>query len=370
MTRTASFDVLRLVRPDLRDLAAYEPVEPPDLRAERVGVSEADLLKLDGNENPFGPSPRALEALRRETAYHYYPDPAQTRLRERLAAYVGVSPDAIVAGAGSDELIDLLLRAVIAPGDAVIDCPPTFGMYAFLARIAGARVVDVPRREDFSVDVSGVAARAAGAKAVFLASPNNPTGNPTPSEDVERLLDLGLLVVVDEAYVEFAGGSVAPLLSEREHLVVLRTFSKWAGLAGLRVGYGIMAPALARVLMRIKQPYNVSVPAQVAAIAALEDRDLLMERVQAIVRERERLAALLAEIPWVTVYPSSANFVLCRLAGRDARAVRDGLARKGIFVRYFDRRPIDDCLRISVPAPGQSERVAQALREVGEADAG
>ncbi len=368
MTRTTSFDVLRLVRADLRELAAYEPVEPPDVEARRVGVSERDLLKLDGNENPFGPSPKALEAVRRETAYHYYPDAAQTRLRERLAEYVGVSPDAIVAGAGSDELIDLILRAVVAPGDAVIDCSPTFGMYAFLARIAGARVVDVPRREDFSVDVDATTAHAAGAKAVFLASPNNPTGNVTPKEQIERLLDLGILVVVDEAYVEFAGESVAALVPEREGLVVLRTFSKWAGLAGLRVGYGVMAPALARVLMRIKQPYNVSVPAQVAAVAALDDRDLLMERVRAIVEERERLAALLAEIPWVTVFPSSANFVLCRLSGRDARTVRDALARKGVFVRYFERRPIDDCLRISVPAPGQSERVVQALREVGEGD--
>jgi histidinol-phosphate aminotransferase len=189
----------------------------------------------------------------------------------------------------------------------------------------------------------------------------------TPRGDIERLLDLGVLVVVDEAYVEFAGNSVVDLVAERENLVVLRTFSKWAGLAGLRAGYGVMAPALAAVLMRIKQPYNVSVAAQIAAVAALEDREVLGERVRAIVRERERLAALLADIPWVTVYPSSANFVLCRLAGRDARAVRDALARRGVFVRYFDRHPVGDCLRISVPAPGQSERVAQALREAGEA---
>lgn len=370
MTRTTSFDVLNLVRPDLRDLAAYEPVEPADLKAERLGVSEGDVLKLDGNENPFGPSPRAIEALRMETQYQYYPDPAQTKLRERLAEYVGASPDAVVAGAGSDELIDLVLRAIVAPGDAVVDCPPTFGMYAFLARVAGAQVVEVPRREDFSVDLDAVAACAPQAKAIFLASPNNPTGNATPREEIERILDLGILVVVDEAYVEFAGGSVAQTVAERENLVVLRTFSKWAGLAGLRVGYGVMAPALARVLMRIKQPYNVSVPAQIAAIAALEDRELLMERVGAIVRERERLAALLSEIPWVTVYPSSANFVLCRLAGRDARAVRDALAQRGIFVRYFDRHPIADCLRISVPAPGQSERVARALREAGETHGG
>jgi histidinol-phosphate aminotransferase len=367
VTRTAPFDVLSLVRSDLRDLAAYQPVEPPDVRAKRLGVPEQDVLKLDGNENPFGPSPRALEALRQESGYQYYPDPTQTKLRERLAEYVRVPPEAIVAGAGSDDLIDLVLRAIVTPGDTVIDCPPTFGMYAFLARIAGARVAEVPRREDFALDVDAIVPAAVGAKAIFLASPNNPTGNVTPRGDIERLLDLGVLVVVDEAYVEFAGNSVVDLVAERENLVVLRTFSKWAGLAGLRAGYGVMAPALAAVLMRIKQPYNVSVAAQIAAVAALEDREVLGERVRAIVRERERLAALLADIPWVTVYPSSANFVLCRLAGRDARAVRDALARRGVFVRYFDRHPVGDCLRISVPAPGQSERVAQALREAGEA---
>lgn len=368
MTKTASFDVLSLVRLDLRELAGYEPVEPPDLRAERLGLAERDILKLDGNENPFGPSPNALEALRAETNYQYYPDPAQTRLRERLAEYVGAPPEAIVAGAGSDELIDLVLRAVVTPGDAVVDCPPTFGMYAFLARLAGARVVEAPRREDFSVDIDAVARLARGAKTLFLASPNNPTGNTCAREDVERLLDSGALVVIDEAYAEFAGESVVDLTGERPNLVVLRTFSKWAGLAGLRVGYAVMAPALAQILMRIKQPYNVSVAAQVAAIAALDDRAALMERVRALVEERQRLASLLADIPWVTVYPSSANFVLCRLRGRDARAVREALARKGIFVRYFDRPPIDDCLRISVPAPGQSERVARALREAGETD--
>lgn len=365
MSRTAAFDVLSLVRSDLRDLAAYEPVEPADVRAEQLGLAEAELLKLDGNENPFGPSPRAVEAIARERAYHLYPDPAQTRLRERLAGVVGASPERIVAGAGSDELIDLLLRAIVAPGDGVVECPPTFGMYAFLARVAGARLLEAPRRADFSLDIDAVTAKAATAKIVFVASPNNPTGNVTPREDIRRLLDLGALVVVDEAYAEFAGESVVDLTAERENLVVLRTFSKWAGLAGLRIGYGVMAPSLARVLMRIKQPYNVSVAAQIAAIAAIEDRSLLMERVQRILEERERLAALLEAIPWVTVYPSRANFVLCRLAGIDGREARDALARRGVLVRYFDSRPIQDCIRISVPAPGQSERIAEALREVG-----
>ncbi|MCH7718294.1 MAG: aminotransferase class I/II-fold pyridoxal phosphate-dependent enzyme, partial [Chloroflexi bacterium] len=288
----------------------------------------------------------------------------------------------IVAGAGSDELIDLLLRAVIAPsgaGDGVIICPPTFGMYSFLTRVAGGRVIEVPRRDDFSLDVEAVCAAAGDAKAIFIASPNNPTGNPLTGEELEALLETGLLVVVDEAYVEFAGEGFAPLVPEREKLVVLRTFSKWAGLAGLRAGYGIMPPALADVLMQIKQPYTPNVAAEVAMLASLEDRERLMERVRAIVQERERMGRMLAALEFVEVYPSQANFLLVRLKpdlqetaglesglpGSDARSVRDGLARQGVFVRYFDTPRLRQYLRISVGLPNHTERLVEALRTQG-----
>ena len=366
MKRT-TIDIRALIRPDLLELPPYVPIEPTDVLAARLGVPPEAVLKLDGNENPFGPSPKALEALNDERDYHIYPDPDQRTLREALARYLETGAERIVCGLGSDDLIDLVLRAVVVPGDGVIDCPPMFGMYPFSARVAGARVLEAPRREDFALDVSAVRALAPRAKAIFVASPNNPTGNRIEREELEALLATGLLVVVDEAYIEFAGNehSFVPLVREHENLVVLRTFSKWAGLAGLRAGYGVMAPLLAALLMTIKQPYNLNVAASVAAVAALEDAPLLHERACAIAGVRDEMTRELATIPWITPYPSEANFVLCRLDGVDAREVKDRLAARGIFVRWFDTPMLRNHLRISAGLSEQVAPLVAALREIG-----
>lgn len=360
-------DVMRFVRPDLLRMAAYEPVEPVEVAAARLGVPPERIVKLDGNENLYGPSPGAVAALAGHAGYNIYPDPDQRRVREALAAYAGVPAEHIVAGAGSDELIDLLGRALLAPGDRVIDLVPTFGMYAFTTAVCGGEYRPVLRRDDFSVDVAAVeAALDERTKLIFAASPNNPSGNLLPAEDLDRLLALGVPVVVDEAYVEFSGGSVAGLVPRRDNLVVIRTFSKWAGLAGLRAGYGIMPRPLAGLLMVIKPPYNVNVASEAAVLASLAERDLLMERVRAIVAERERLISLLAGIPFLRPLPSSANFILCDVTGGDARALRDGLRRRGVFIRYFDRQGLRDRVRISVGRPQDTEALMAALGEVGD----
>jgi histidinol-phosphate aminotransferase len=169
---------------------------------------------------------------------------------------------------------------------------------------------------------------------------------------------------VDEAYVEFSGGSYAALVPERENLVVLRTFSKWAGLAGVRAGYGIMPLALARTLMAIKPPYNVNVPAEVAMLASLEDRETLQANVRRIVEERERLERLLGQVPYLEPWPSEANFILCRVTGGFARELRDRLRERGIFLRYFGRPGLEDCIRISVGRPEHSDALIAALAEV------
>ena len=365
--KRSAFDVRALIRPDLLKMAGYTPIEPTDVLAERLGIAPEDVVKLDGNENPFGPSPKALAAIARERDYHIYPDPEQRKVRDALADYLATTPDRIVCGLGSDDLIDLVLRAVVQPGDRVLNCPPTFGMYPFSTGIAGGRIVDVPRGEDFAIDVAAVESETPDAKLLFLASPNNPTGNLLSRGELERLLATGVLVVLDEAYVEFAGpaASHVGIVEEHENLVVLRTFSKWAGLAGLRAGYGVMSPVLASVLMAIKQPYNLNVAAGVAMLAALDDREVLLERCRTIVELREALARDLAALPRITPYPSEANFVLCRLDGLDATEVRDRLARRGIFVRMFDTPALLNHLRISVGLAKQNARLVAALREIG-----
>ena len=361
-------DILRLARQDLVAMPGYASVEPPEILAKRLGIPEERIVKLDGNENPYGSSTKVREALASFPRYHIYPDPEQRRMREAIAEYVGADPDRIVVGNGSDELLDLTGRLFLSPGDGVVNAPPTFGIYEFVARTYGAQVVEVPRREDFALDLEPMEkALAAGAKLIFLASPNNPTGNAVAPEELERLLAHDAVVVVDEAYAEFADGSFLALAAERDNLIVTRTFSKWAGLAGLRAGYGVFPRAVAETIRKIKMPYNMNVAAQAAVLASLEDRAALAKNVKLIVDERERMAERLAAFPWLRVYPSRANFLLCQIQGRSATEVQAQLRERGVLVRYFDSPGVRGCLRISVGRPGDTDRLVEALAEIGAA---
>jgi len=353
--------LLDRVQPHLRAAAPYTPVQPPEELALRLGLPTDRIVKLDANENPYGPSPKAIEALAKATSYHVYPDPEQRRLRQALAAYIGYAPEWVIAGAGSDELIDLLIRLFVPPGGALVDFPPSFSFYPFLAGVLAARVVEVQRRADYSLDVEGALAGAAQAQLIIVASPNNPTGTLLAQRELDALLETGLPVVVDEAYAEFAGESCAGLVRERPNLVVLRTMSKWAGMAGLRLGYMVADPELIDVVLRVKQPYNLNAAAEAAALASFDDLAMLQERVRAIVEERDRMASLLAGLPGVEVTPSRANFLLCRLAQVEARRVYERLLERGVMVRYFDTPLLRNHLRISAGRPQDTDALVAAL---------
>ena len=221
------------VRPELAALPGYEPVQPLAELARASGLDEATLLKLDANENPFGPSPKVVEALAAFDGYSVYPDPLQVDLRRAVADYVGAPMERVVAGSGSDELIDLCLRCLVRPGQSILDCPPTFGMYRFSAEVAGIAVVEVERGDDFGIDIDGVRAAVTPETAlIIVASPNNPTGNGLPDSDLQALLAIGVPVLLDEAYAEFRGRSAVSWTERQPGLMVLRTFSKWAGARG------------------------------------------------------------------------------------------------------------------------------------------
>ena len=362
----ANSDPERLIRANLRDTAPYKSVSPLEVLGERAGMRAEEIVKLDGNENPYGCSPRVKEALAAYPYYNIYPDSEQQELRKALEGYVGVPARRIVAGAGSDELIDLVLRLFIEPGDRVINCTPTFGMYPFSTETCGGKLVDVPRGEDFAVDVPAVKKAAAneGAKLIFIASPNNPSGNTTPRQDVIDLLDTGAVLVLDEAYCEFSGETLAPLAESYDNLIILRTFSKWAGLAGLRVGYGIFSEAIVQHLTRIRPPYTVNAAAQIAALESLKDLEYLRQTVRAIVAERQRLFSQLAEIECLEPYASKANFILCRVEGNRAASIHQELLKTGISVRYFDTPRLRDYLRISVGKPEHTDVLIAALRRI------
>lgn len=363
-------DPSSLVCPHIREMPAYEPILPFEVLAAQLGRPAEQIIKLDANENPYGPLSQVREALARLPYAHIYPDPASRDLRQALAEYHGLPFENLIAGAGADELIDLTLRLLIEPGDAVLNCPPTFGMYAFDSELNRAQIIAVPRRPDFSIDLEAVemTARRSRPKLMFLASPNNPDGSLAERRVIERLLELPLILVLDEAYIEFAppGSSWLKEAPQRSNLIVLRTFSKWAGLAGLRVGYGVFPQALLPHLWKIKQPYNVSTAASTAAIVSLQHADELHRIGRLILAERERLFARLSAIPWLEPYPSQANFILCRVRGRRAAGVKAQLAERGILVRYFDRPGLRDCLRISVGKPEHTEVLIKALETLEE----
>jgi histidinol-phosphate aminotransferase len=355
----------------IQNLPPYTPIEPFEILSGRVGRKPEDIIKLDANENPYGISPRVRAALAGMEFPHIYPDPESRALRAALADFTGVPVENLLPGSGADELLDLITRLLLEPGDSIIDCPPTFGMYPFDTQLNAGKVINAPRRADFSLNVDGIRAAVAEhqPKLIFLTSPNNPDGSLIPQSELEEILSLPLMVVLDEAYIEFADDRLGKSLSNitrvaaSDNLIVLRTFSKWAGLAGLRVGYGAFPSWLMPTLWKAKQPYNVTVASSEAGIASLEDAEYLSGVVARLRAERERLMDGLKRIPYLAPYPTHSNFILCRVSGHDAAQLKDDLAMKhGIFIRYFSKPGLKDCIRISVGKPEQTDALLKAFQ--------
>ena len=363
----SSSGIERLIRSDLVSFVGYSASKSTETLVETVEVPAEKVIKLDANENPYGCSPKVKQALATCPNLNVYPDNEQTALKKLLAGYTGLDAKYIVVGNGSNQLIDLILRLFVQPREEVISCAPAFSMFRFSADMCSGKLVEVLRDKDFAVDVNAVkAAINKRTKIILVDNPNNPTGNLTSRNDILEIVDTGLPVLVDEAYFEFSGETVAPLVNQRKNLMVLRSFSKWAGLAGLRVGYGIFPPKIADYLLRIEVPYSVNVAAQVAVEESLKDIDYLMGRVKAIVAERERLFGELKKLEWLKPFPSQANFILCLVLNGKADQLQQKLQDKGILVRYFNKPLLRNYIRISVGKPEHTDALIKALRELGE----
>lgn len=343
-------------------MATYSPIEPPDQIARRLGLPESDIIKLDANENPYGVSPEVLAELGRAKYLSIYPDPAQKAIREDIAGYVGCQPDNIVAGAGADELIDLICRLVLNPGDKVLTFTPTFSYYKHVVELNGGVLVDIHREEDYSIDVAKLdGLDLAGVKAVLLCSPNNPPGNMLEREVLDYFLAKDMLVVVDEAYYEFSRTTFADLVSDYNNLIVLRTFSKCFGLAGLRVGYGIMSTLLHEAIMKIKPPYSVNMAAEVALRVCVQKKEFFVAQVDRMIATRDRVLDILRTRADLEVYPSHSNFILFRLKKANARKMREDLEKKGILLRYFNTPQLQNHLRVSVGTDVQMDLFLQTF---------
>lgn len=354
-------------------LKPYEPGKPIEEVQRELGLD--DVIKLASNENPLGPSPKAVEAAKRAVELvNYYPEDTNFELKRALAVHHDVPEDWIAIGRGSDEVLLLTVLAFLDEGDEVIYADTSFVMYEFLGKLAGATCKAVPLTSDLRHDLEAMAAQVTErTKLVFIANPNNPTGTIVYQDEMEALmaaLPPGVLVAFDEAYWHYVDHSLFPnvlqflKMSSSGNVLLLRTFSKSYGLAGLRIGYGIGAPEVIRLINSTREPFNVSNVAQAAAVAALGDKEFLERTVQENQCGREFLTNEL-KLLGCEVIPSQANFVFVDVR-RDGRLVFEELLKRGVIVRTGDVFGMPTYLRITVGRREQNERLVAALREVLE----
>jgi histidinol-phosphate aminotransferase len=356
------------VAPEIAALVPYKPGKPIEELERELGISGA--IKLASNENPLGPSPKAVEAMAQAlSGLHRYPDGAGFVLRTALAERYGLVPEQIVLGNGSNEIIEFLCRAFLRPGDLALAAAPSFLMYAKLVQVAGGQLKEVPLN-GFRLDLEAMAAAIEPrTRLVFVNNPDNPAGTAFSAAEFRRFLSQtpeGVLVVLDEAYIDFASDPEVArgtdFLDDPTPVVVMRTFSKAYGLAGLRVGYGLGPVEVMDLLHRVRQPFNSSILAQVAGAAALADQEFL-QRTQEVTWQGLKDFYACFEALGLEYVPSQANFVLVKLGPRAAE-VADELLRRGVIVRKMASYGLPEHLRISVGLPGENRRFMDELTAI------
>ncbi|MBM4300660.1 MAG: histidinol-phosphate transaminase [Deltaproteobacteria bacterium] len=365
---TASIPFTSLILPHLTRLTPYQAGKPLEELERELGLTDA--IKLASNENPLGPSPLALAAIRDTLgSLHRYPDSHAYYLKADLARHHGLTPAQLILGNGSDEVLDLLVRALVPPGGEVLSTAHTFLMYGLMTQAVGGVFRPAPLK-DMRVDLAAMArAVTPQTRLIILCNPNNPTGAAFKRREWEDFLaavPATVTVVLDEAYIDFADDPQVPscleYLAEDRPLVGLRTFSKTYGLAGLRIGYGFGPSELMDCLNRLRMPFNVNRLAQVAARAALHDADFLARTRELVLEGKDLLYRELARLG-LTFVPSQANFVLIRVP-RPGREVYQAMLREGVIIRAMDAYGFPDYIRVNVGLPEENRRFLEALQKV------
>ncbi len=367
---------MSLTRPDgvraaVENFTPYTPGLSIDEIRERFGLD--GVIKMASNENPLGVSPLVRKAMERHAGKVFrYPQGGNPRLLKALAARHGVDPARVVVGNGSDEIIDLLIRARAEPGTHnVVAFRPCFNIYTLQTRLCGVELRQTPLKDDFSFDYAALRDLVDERTAlVFLTTPDNPSGHCPPAAEIERFaasLPVGCLLLVDEAYMDFADDesahSLLARLEELPNIAVLRTFSKSFGLAGLRLGYGLLPPRLADYLRRVRLPFSVNVPAEEAGLAALQDETFRAETLRVTREGRARIAGGLQKLG-CAVWPSQANFLMFRPAALTAEALFEALLRRGIIIRPLTSYGLPDLLRVSIGSERENEIFLAACAEL------
>lgn len=351
--------------PWLRSLVSYEPGKPIEDVARELGLRPDQIIKLASNENPLGPSPKALAAMREMLERsHFYPDGGGYYLREAIAAKVGLARENIILGCGSNEIIEFIGKAFLNPGDDIIAARHAFVVYKLMATLFGARTIEVPD-PNFEHDLDGMlAAITPSTKEIFIANPNNPTGTLLSQAQLDAFMARvpeHIVVVFDEAYYEFLPNppDVIKYVREGRNVVVLRTFSKIQGLANLRIGYGIARPELIDVLQKTRQPFNANGIAQAGALAGLADEDHQRKTRELTIAGRDVLQREFSALGLEYV-PSHANFVLVKVG--DGKTVFNALLSKGIIIRDMNSYGLPEWIRVSIGTLQQNERFLTELR--------
>ena len=350
----------KFVRAHIRQLAGYTPGEQPST-GERV-------IKLNTNENPFPPSPRVIQAIRdiEPESLRRYPNPNANVFRDCAAKMLGVQRDMIIAGNGSDDLLTIATRTFVANGGLLAFPEPTYSLYPILARIADARSVGVPWGKEWSLPIDALVAT--NADAIYLANPNAPSGTFIPPSEVSKLATAfeGLLLI-DEAYVDFAVDNCMSLVAQHTNVVVTRSFSKAYSLAGLRFGYAVAQPAIIAEMMKVKDSYNCDAISALAAAAAMEDREYAARSWDHVKNERERLTVELRQLGFL-VLPSQANFILAECPDGRGREMYLGLKTQGILVRHFDQPGLDDKIRITIGTSQENNALLGGIKAMASAE--
>jgi histidinol-phosphate aminotransferase len=358
--------IAHVVKPHIRDLAPYKPGKPMEELERELGIAHS--IKLASNENPLGPSPKAVEAMREAAGkVNRYPDGASFALRGKLAARLGVQTNQLVFGTGADEILELIAKTLIGPGDEVVYAWPSFAMYPIVIKGMGATGVPVPLTSDFVHDLDAMAAAVTDkTRVVMICNPNNPTGTSVGAEAFSAFvkeLPADVVLAVDEAYFEFVRREdypdVVALIKKRPGTIVLRTFSKVYGLAGTRIGYGIVDSELASYLERARHPFNVNSLAEVAALAALDDAEHAEKTLAMNAAGIDYLTAEFEKLG-IETWPTDANFILAKTGA----GIFDALLTRGIIIRPMAGFGLPDHTRISIGLPEENERLINAITEL------
>jgi len=353
----------RRLRPHLLELAerwkGVTAVPHPPPGAGRVA-------KMDSNENPYAPD-LSLAMNLGDLEVNRYPDSEMEDLRAGIGAFAGADPERIVVGNGGDELIDLLIRLVVEPGEAIVHCPPTFVMFRRFAEVHGAQVLEAPLDREYRVDpdkvLKTIETSPVPVRMLFLCNPNNPTGTTVPSETLRKFLDLPVWIVVDEIYYGFCQKTLLEWTEKSDRVIVLRSFSKAYGLAGLRIGYGILPLDLARMMRMVRPPYSVNRVAQEMAKKVLESKDQLQSRFVEILGERDRIAGRLETCPDLRVVPSDSNYLFCETTSGFQERLQGELEKERVSVRFLSSPYSEAAFRVSVGTPEENDRFLLAVEK-------